>query len=722
MRPCTLLDAPRCFFLLFSAYAASPLPSICASAALVNITIDDTFGDESNGNKINYNSPSLLWNVGQDCPACTAQPNPKLVSNGTWHDSTYNDTQNNDPSIQVSTAGVSFEGVAVYVFCVVTRSFTSPDGNSDMSFYIDDELVGRFVQAPNGDPTYEYDVPVYVNQTLANGPHTLTVMNGQLGGNKSLILLDYIVYTREAADPDPAPSPPPSSASSAASASATSMAMSPGSLAANTGSVNSKQKRTIIIAVATVCSVIGLAIIISAVSWYCIRRRRNNYNAPSGGGFIPRSPSHIEVNPATSGWAEGTWAAGDGDAPPSSFAGTPTMRLAGMLSPGQRNPSTKRKRGASDPQAGLPVSAESPSIPYSSKSAMAPQAFLSAIPAFRLSPSSRHLDPPGSPASSSWGTPASMAPPDSATYLMKTQSMASSTSNLNMNRAFLEMGGEQTTMLLSSHHAHPFANAQAVQPAPLGRSRSGTTRTTAGAGQNPPPPSAMPSAYPARAPSHRRRGNSHERMQRPTPAELSYTSSGTGTTSPSTPPSVPYTLDTDESFLPSPSPADPSPLSFANNAVPERQTSQRGQQQRLQAQMQERHLQSPPRHQQPQQRAPQQQQQQTQQTQQQHLRPSASQRRRRVDPVDPGFQPSRDLPPSNGSHPHPHPHPNPRPQGDTSLQMQPEISSRPRPRPSATGTTATQRDRRRRYGTVDVPVDADAADSPVRPPSYGEGG
>ncbi|KAH9850678.1 hypothetical protein C2E23DRAFT_759957, partial [Lenzites betulinus] len=468
MRPCTLRHAPCLLLLLFSAYAASPLARIFASAALVNVTIDDTFGDESNGIQVAYEPPSQ-WNVGQDCTGCTAHPNPQLAFNGTWHDSTYNDTRNNDPSIAVSTAAVQFEGVAVYVFCIVTRSFTSPDANADMSFFIDDEPVGRYIQAPDGNTTYEYNVPVYVNQSLSNGLHTITVANGQYGADKSLLLLDYIVYTREVADPNAAPSPPPSSIlASAASASATSVttspaaspSMAPASLAANTGSVNSKQKRTIIIAVASVCAIIGTAILISVLSWWCIRRRRNNYNAPSDRSFIPRSPSHIEVNPATSGWAEGTWAA-DGDVPPSSYAGTPTTRLAGLLTPGQRTLSTKRKRGGSDSQTGTPISAGSPAPPSPSKTKnpMVPPAILSAIPAFRLSPSSRHLDPPGSPASSSWGTPANMAPPDSATYLLTTQSMTSSASDMNLNRAFQEIGGGSTTTL-SSHHAHPFAKAQ----------------------------------------------------------------------------------------------------------------------------------------------------------------------------------------------------------------------------------------------------------------------
>ena len=85
--------------------------------------------------------------------------------------------------------------MAVYVYCIVTRSTVSPDGNSDMTFFIDGEQVGTFVQPPDGDTTYDYNVPVYANTSLAAGPHEIVILNGQPNGNKTLILLDYIVYT-----------------------------------------------------------------------------------------------------------------------------------------------------------------------------------------------------------------------------------------------------------------------------------------------------------------------------------------------------------------------------------------------------------------------------------------------------------------------------------------------------------------------------------------------
>ncbi|RPD58421.1 hypothetical protein L227DRAFT_505389 [Lentinus tigrinus ALCF2SS1-6] len=165
------------------------------SAALVNVTIDDTFGDPTTGNQIVYDPPGV-WKVGQNCSDCTAQPDRSQLVNGTWHDGTFSAIdENGNVSNQLLTAAVTFQGVAVYVYCVVTHSFRSPVGNSDMSFFIDGILVGNFVQPPTGDTTYQYNVPVYVNESLPFGSHTIAIVNGHPSGNQSLTLLDRIVYT-----------------------------------------------------------------------------------------------------------------------------------------------------------------------------------------------------------------------------------------------------------------------------------------------------------------------------------------------------------------------------------------------------------------------------------------------------------------------------------------------------------------------------------------------
>ncbi|KAH9891100.1 hypothetical protein C8Q73DRAFT_651697 [Cubamyces lactineus] len=641
------LDAILLLPALFSLLTTSRLATISASAALVNVTIDDTYGDPINGAQVTY-EPLDAWNVGQSCTACTAHPDPTLAHNGTWHDGTVQagSTQLLTAMTRFEGALQSFSGVAVYVYCIVTRSSVSPDGNSDMTFFIDGEPVGAFVQPPDGDTAYDYNVPVYTNMSLAAGAHEIVILAGQPNGNKSLILLDYIVYTFVIQDAEQPLNTSDMSTSASIIPSTIGSIISPRSsapLEAGSSSPNTAQKRTIVIAVATVCGVLGLAAAIIVISYCCLRGRHSKYNAPAEDGVIPRSPSHIEVNPATSGWAEGTWAPGAEEPPHPSLSASPSAPRAGLpaLGSGRRKPSGKRRRDAPDTNAAN-SSEELNKMPQA-RPPIIPPTLLHSIPAFGFSPSSAsnaRADAPGSPASSSWGTPAHMAP-DSATYLIP-PSRSSSTSHIDVDRAYAEAGG--STQTLSSHHAHPFAKAQGVNPTPLVRSRSDTSRSIP-AGPSQPPPSSMPSAF-----VPRRRGDSGSRV----PLMAGDLSLSSGTTSPTTPASVPYTtqtIDTDESFLPSPSPADPSPLSFASIRLPERQ--------------------------------------------QQYLRPSPSQQqRRRVDPVDPALQPPRDRDARA-----------PRPLPSQSSHKQTQSESRARP------TGSSQRERRR-YGFVDVPIDAGSSRPP----------
>lgn len=87
-------------------------------------------------------------------------------------------------------------GTAVYVYCALAESSTSPDGDSDMSFYIDGSLKGTFVKtAPGNNNVYDYAIPVFSIDSLSVGMHNFTLQNGHVNGTKSLVLLDEIVYT-----------------------------------------------------------------------------------------------------------------------------------------------------------------------------------------------------------------------------------------------------------------------------------------------------------------------------------------------------------------------------------------------------------------------------------------------------------------------------------------------------------------------------------------------
>lgn len=83
----------------------------------------------------------------------------------------------------------------MYVYCIIAHTSVSPDGNADLTFSIDGNAMETFLLPPTNQTTYDYNVLVYSNTELSSGLHTLSVQNGQVGGAKSLILLDYIIYT-----------------------------------------------------------------------------------------------------------------------------------------------------------------------------------------------------------------------------------------------------------------------------------------------------------------------------------------------------------------------------------------------------------------------------------------------------------------------------------------------------------------------------------------------
>ncbi|KAF5332931.1 hypothetical protein D9758_015968 [Tetrapyrgos nigripes] len=176
------------------------------SAVLMNRTVDDTFGD-GQGTTIQYQG---VWN-NANCSTCVAKPtqapgDPSVpVYDQTWHDGQYH---GGDPL----TASLTFNGTAVYVYIVLVNAF--PSGHiptSNLSFYIESELVGIFTRilssqlskiirkvgtfVKNGSDLgtpYQYNVPVYVNESLPYKTHNFTLVNGYID---SLILLDKMVYT-----------------------------------------------------------------------------------------------------------------------------------------------------------------------------------------------------------------------------------------------------------------------------------------------------------------------------------------------------------------------------------------------------------------------------------------------------------------------------------------------------------------------------------------------
>ncbi|EMD41418.1 hypothetical protein CERSUDRAFT_89984 [Gelatoporia subvermispora B] len=167
----------------------SLIPSV--ENRLVNVTIDDTYGDPTTGAQFTYVDSE--WKPGQGCSGCLAQPDPSLAWNGSWHDATFNHWPGYVPEPNVPlNATVSFNGQALYVYCIIDNN---QDQNSYMTFYIDDEVVGSYIKNASNQSSYDYNVLVYQNQALNPGQHTFMLSSGQVNGTDALVLLDYVIYT-----------------------------------------------------------------------------------------------------------------------------------------------------------------------------------------------------------------------------------------------------------------------------------------------------------------------------------------------------------------------------------------------------------------------------------------------------------------------------------------------------------------------------------------------
>ncbi|PCH33252.1 hypothetical protein WOLCODRAFT_141572 [Wolfiporia cocos MD-104 SS10] len=181
----------RLVALLIAILSSSIGSHFVSATILLNVTVDDTIPNAGTGDKFVY---AGSWNLGQDCSGCVAHPDAEFAYYGTWHDSTYL------PSTDATTvnASLSFNGTALYVYCIVFHSSDNPDGYTNLWFYLDDEQVGNFTQVPSGNgANVSYNVLVYDNDRIPWGTHTFTLVNGDPSGQASLVLLDYAIYTTQ---------------------------------------------------------------------------------------------------------------------------------------------------------------------------------------------------------------------------------------------------------------------------------------------------------------------------------------------------------------------------------------------------------------------------------------------------------------------------------------------------------------------------------------------
>ncbi|KAM5539193.1 hypothetical protein V8D89_007066 [Ganoderma adspersum] len=163
----------------------------------MNITVDDQLGDPITGLVPQY-FPDDKWLAGsptENCTACHLNPGTldlNQIHGKTWHDS----TPLNSPI--PTTITFQFTGSAVYVFNIVPN--TLPNSTitlANITFSIDDTDPYTFYRQPDPNSnTILYNQLVYHNIGLEDGPHTLTMTVGHY----SLILFDYLLYTRGSAN------------------------------------------------------------------------------------------------------------------------------------------------------------------------------------------------------------------------------------------------------------------------------------------------------------------------------------------------------------------------------------------------------------------------------------------------------------------------------------------------------------------------------------------
>ena len=191
--------------------AASIMCSCSAFANLVNITIDDQFGDAVTGAIPGYLPTPGNWSIGQNCPGCFAQPDASLAFRGTWHDTTWDSdgyrgakrTLNltfSGECIYIamicSTCNVRLSiGSAIYVFFILANSIPNTTTITNLSIVFDDGNPEYYTHTPSNSTDYQYNQLVYSNSQLSDSGGQHELLMSTIGINGSLILFDYAIRT-----------------------------------------------------------------------------------------------------------------------------------------------------------------------------------------------------------------------------------------------------------------------------------------------------------------------------------------------------------------------------------------------------------------------------------------------------------------------------------------------------------------------------------------------
>ncbi|KAL0945570.1 hypothetical protein HGRIS_014730 [Hohenbuehelia grisea] len=106
------------------------------------------------------------------------------------------------------------KGKAIYVYSILSNR-VEPDSTgtkfneqSRYFFTLDGNPETPFVHQPNGSNLFEYHSLVFAKADLKDGLHALVLRNGELGGDRSVMRLEQLVYdTNPAVTPISTPAP-----------------------------------------------------------------------------------------------------------------------------------------------------------------------------------------------------------------------------------------------------------------------------------------------------------------------------------------------------------------------------------------------------------------------------------------------------------------------------------------------------------------------------------
>ncbi|KAH0826881.1 hypothetical protein J3R83DRAFT_4427, partial [Lanmaoa asiatica] len=103
---------------------------------------------------------------------------------------------------------------ALYIFFIISNNITGATMYTAVDFLLDSVPVSMYVHPPaTTNITFLYNVPVYINESLASGEHTMLIQPGS-SGNQVLMMFDYLIYISVSPSTSPMSTSPPSPTSS----------------------------------------------------------------------------------------------------------------------------------------------------------------------------------------------------------------------------------------------------------------------------------------------------------------------------------------------------------------------------------------------------------------------------------------------------------------------------------------------------------------------------